>query len=236
MHAIAPFPVVVPLAVAAGLLLLNTVLSARVVQAVTFVAALAEVGLSLALLHVSASGTIVYWFGGWTPRHGLPFGVSFVIDPLGAGAAAFAGLIVAAAVAATRPTIGDAGGLVHALLLTVLAAMTGFCLSGDLFTLFVFLELMAVSAFGLAAYHIENRAGLRGALNLGITNSIGAFLFLIGIALLYARARTLNLAALGRQLVASGQVDRLVVLAFTAILVAFLIKAAVVPFHLWLID
>jgi len=241
---IVPLPVVLPLAGAALILFLNTVLPRRWVQGITLLFVLAEVALSAVLLHRSGSGTIVYWFGGWTPSHGVALGISFTVDPLGAGGAVLAGLIVAAAVATTgstaRSTAGstmeNAQGFVHALLLTLLAAMTGFCLTGDLFNLFVFFELMAVSAFALAALHTTSRAALRAALNFAITNSVGAFLVLIGIALLYSRSGALNLAQIGRALAATGHLDRLTIIAFALLTVGFLIKAAVVPFHLWLVD
>jgi len=67
-----------------------------------------------------------------------------------------------------------------------------------------------------------------------VTNTIGAFLALDGIALLYARTGALNLAQIGRAL--GSNVDGLVVVAFLFVTVGFLVKAAVVPFHLWLAD
>jgi multicomponent Na+:H+ antiporter subunit D len=78
-------------------------------------------------------------------------------------------------------------------------------------------------------------ARCKGALNFAITNSIGAFLVLSGIALLYGHTGALNPAQLGRAL-AEAPVDRLVVVAFVLLLVGFLVKAAVVPFHSWLAD
>jgi multicomponent Na+:H+ antiporter subunit D len=236
MNAVVPLPVVVPLVGAAVILFFNTVLPRRWVQAFTLLVVLAEVGMAAVLLHEARLGTIVYWFGGWTPRHGVALGISFTVDQIGAGGALVAGVVVAAAVATTRWTIDDAHGIVHALLLTLLAAMAGFCLTGDLFDMFVFFELMAVSAFALMAFHSESRAGLRCALNFAVTNSIGAFMVLIGIALLYGRTGALNLAQIGRQLVATGHLDRLTIVAFSVVAVGFLIKAGVVPFHFWLID
>jgi len=236
MNPIAPLPVAIPLATAAVVLFLNSVAPRRVVQALTLAAALAEIGLAAALVHQTRSATTVYWFGGWTPRSGVALGISFTIDQVGAGAALLAGVVTAAAVATTRWTIDDADGIVHALLLTLLAAMAGFCLTGDLFNLFVFFELMAVSAFGLAAYQTGSLSALRSALNFAITNSIGAFLVLIGIAMIYSRTGALNLAQIGRQLAADGQADRLTIIALALLSVGFLIKAAVVPFHFWLVD
>src|SRR5206468_7754172 len=68
------------------------------------------------------------------------------------------------------------------------------------------------------------------------TNSIGGFLVLDGIALLYGRTGALNLAQLGQALAAGGPPDRLVVVAFALLLAGFFVKAAVVPFHFWLPD
>jgi multicomponent Na+:H+ antiporter subunit D len=112
--------------------------------------------------------------------------------------------------------------------------MNGFCFSGDLFTLFVFFELMSVVAFSLTAYKIE-AASIEGGLNFAITNSIGAYLTLWGIALIYGRTGALNLAQLQRVL-AAAPADQLVMMSFFLIASGFLIKAAVVPFHFWLAD
>lgn len=236
MNPLAPLTVAVPLAGAATLLVLNLVLRRWATRAIALAFALGEIGLSAALLHAANQGTVVYWFGGWTPHRSVALGISFTVDPLGAGAAVLSGVVVAAAIFTTSKGFEEAGGLLHALLLTLLAAMAGFSLTGDLFNLFVFFELMAVSAFGVAAYRTESAAALRGALNLGITNSIGAFLVLIGIALLYARTGALNLAQISRNITASGHADGLVVVAFATIVVGLLVKAAIVPFHFWLVD
>jgi multicomponent Na+:H+ antiporter subunit D len=123
----------------------------------------------------------------------------------------------------------------HCLMLVFLAAIVGFCLSGDLFNMFVFYELLSVAAYALAGYRTTDPGSVRGALNFAITNSVGAFLVLSGIALLYGRTGALNLAQLGQAL-ASRPADRLVVVAFLLLMVGFFVKAAVVPFHFWLAD
>jgi multicomponent Na+:H+ antiporter subunit D len=232
---LAPIPVVVPLAGAAVVLFTHAFVPRSVVRVVSGAAVVAEIVLAAILLHEARASTIVYWFGGWTPRAGIALGISFTVDQLGAAAAVLAGIVVAAAMT-TIATLDGGDGIVHALLLTLLAAMAGFCLTGDLFNLFVFFELMAVSAFGLAAYHTRSLPALRGALNFAIANSIGAFLFLVGIALLYGRTGALNLAQIGRYLASHGGLDRLAVVALALIVVGLLVKAAVVPFHFWLVD
>src|SRR5579863_6496198 len=70
----------------------------------------------------------------------------------------------------------------------------------------------------------------------GLRAKIGAFLALIAIALLYGRTGALNLAEIGTQLAAHPAPDRLVTVALALLVVGFLVKAAVVPFHFWLID
>ena len=235
MNNLAPLPVVVPLAAAAFILFMSTVLSRRAVQLLTASCVVGEIGLSGTLLYQARALNIVYWFGGWRPRAGVAFGVSFTIDQIGAGAAVLSGVVVGIALLTVPRTIRTPNGIVHAMLLTLLAAMAGFCLTGDLFNMFVFFELMAVCAFALAAYHNDSAASLRSALNFAITNSVGAFLVLIAIAMLYSRTGALNLAQIGTSL-AGRHADRLVVVALALLLVGFLIKAAVMPFHFWLVD
>jgi multicomponent Na+:H+ antiporter subunit D len=108
-------------------------------------------------------------------------------------------------------------------------------LDGDIFNLFVFFELMSVVAYALTGYKIEEESALEGAINFGVTNSVGALFVLLGIALLYGRAGALNMAEIGRRL-AAHRLDGLVICAFTFIAAGFLVKAALLPFHFWLSD
>ncbi len=128
----------------------------------------------------------------------------------------------------------SSGTVFHALMLGFLGAMCGFCLTGDLFNLFVFFELMSASAFALCGYKNEDPNAQQGALNFAITNTIGAFLVLIGLAMLYSRTGALNMAQIGRAL--GKQSDPLVIFAFVLIFCGFYVKAAVFPFHFWLAD
>src|SRR5436305_12636998 len=82
----------------------------------------------------------------------------------------------------------------NVLMLVFLGAMCGFSLTGDLFNLFVFFELMSAAAFALCGYKVEAPESLQGALNFAVTNTIGAFLVLTGIALLYGKTGALNMA------------------------------------------
>ena len=129
----------------------------------------------------------------------------------------------------------SADGLFHALMLVFLAAMVGFCLTGDLFNLIVFFELMGAVAYALTAYQIEERGPIQGAINFAITNSVAAYAIFIGAALLYARTGALNLAQIGAAL-DGHRADPLVIVAMVLLFVGFLTKAAAVPVHFWSAD
>jgi multicomponent Na+:H+ antiporter subunit D len=101
--------------------------------------------------------------------------------------------------------------------------------------MFVFFELMSAVAYGLAGFKIEDATSVQGALNFGIVNSLGAYLTLMGIGILYAELGALGLPQLSEAM--SGHApDALVVAAFCLICTGFLVKAAMVPFHFWLAD
>jgi len=177
---------------------------------------------------------VVYWFGGWTPRNGTALGIGFVIDHTGAMLVLLASVLMTAALVFSTRYFDTVGTLYHALMMVFLAAIDGFSQTGDLFNLFVFFELMSVAAYVLCGYKSEEPGPLAGALNFAVTNTVGAFLVLTGIALLYGRTGALNMAQIGRAL--DGRADVLVVCAFTFLVCGFLVKAAIVPFHFWLAD
>jgi multicomponent Na+:H+ antiporter subunit D len=235
VDALPALPVAVPLLVAAVLVGLGHMIGRKACDTVALATAVAVAALCAALLARTAGGPVVYWFGGWRPRDGIALGVAFTVDPVGAGLATLAGVLAVAALVYSWRIFEAVSPLYHALMLVFLAAIVGFCLSGDLFNLFVFYELLGVAAYALAGYHTEDPGSLRGALNFAMTNSVGAFLVLAGIALLYGRTGALNLAQLGQAL-AAAPADRLVVVAFLLLMVGFFVKAAVVPFHFWLAD
>jgi multicomponent Na+:H+ antiporter subunit D len=232
---LAALAVAVPLMVAAALLAGTTVVPRRLVDVGAVLAALTSAVLSALVLSDTGDDTVVYWFGGWTPRDGVALGISFAIDGIGAGLALFASVLFVAAFIFSWRYFVVVGPLFHALMLVFLAAMLGFAFTGDLFNLFVFFELLSVAAYALVAYDIEEEGPLQGALNFAITNSIGALFILVGIALLYGRTGALNMAQIGETLAGQGA-DGLVVVSFTLMAVGFFVKAAVVPFHFWLAD
>ncbi|MGH9557660.1 MAG: complex I subunit 5 family protein [Bryobacteraceae bacterium] len=228
-------PVAIPLFTAALLAALTKAISSRVSLLISIAGTFATTGASALLIAKSLDRTIVYWFGGWSAHNGKTLGISFAIDPIGAGLAAFAGLLTFAALVFSAKYFDTAANHFHALILAFLAGMSGFTLTGDMFNLFVFFELMSAAAFALCGHKTEDASSLQGTINFAVTNTIGAYFVLTGIALLYARASALNMAQMGRTL-AQHAPDALVLAAFAFISCGYLIKAAVVPFHFWLAD
>ncbi len=229
-----PLPVALPLLVATLLAAVGRFIPRRVADALAVLTSLAATALCLRLMLDSVDNPIVYWFGGWFPRKGVAVGISFVVEPIGAGLGALTGLLVTAAFVFSVRYFDALGAMFHVLMLVFLAALCGFGLTGDFFNLFVFFELMSASAFALCGYKSEDPSALQGAINFGVINTIGAFLVLTGISLLYGRTGALNLAQMSRGLGAAH--DGLVLAAFTFIVCGFFVKAAVIPFHFWLAD
>ena len=235
MTPLAPLPVALPLLVSAIILALRPVLPRRG-QDLLATATAATVAVVCALLaRQSSSGLIVYWFSGWRPRGGVALGIAFTIDPLGAGLATLAALLATASFVYSSHYFEAVDGLFHTLLLAFLAGISGFCLTGDLFTLFVFFELMGAAAFALTGFKIEETGPVHGALNFAVTNTVGAFMILVGVALVYGRTGALNMAQIGQTL-ANRPADGLVIAAFVLITAGLLVKAAIVPLHFWIAD
>jgi multicomponent Na+:H+ antiporter subunit D len=231
---LAPLPVAIPFLGAALIAAVRRYIGARNSNRIAIATAAVVFVICVALFHRAADGEIVYWFGGWRPRDGVALGIAFTIDRIGASLAALAALLVLCSFLFSSRYFDPAHSLYHVLMLSFLGAMCGFSLTGDLFNLFVFLELMSAAGFALCGYRTEEAGPLQGALNFAITNTVGAFLALSGIGLLYGRTGALNMAQIGHAL--QSRADTLVIVAFLLILCGFFVKAAIVPFHFWLAD
>ena len=232
---IAALPIAVPLIAAAGLTAVRHRTPRWVNDITATAAALGVVTLCALLLSRALTHPFAYWLGGWRPAHGVAIGIALSIDPLGAGLATFAALLVTAALVYSWRYFEDIDGLFHALMLVFLAAMAGFTLTGDLFDLIVFFELMGAVAYALTAYKIEERGPIQGAINFAVSNSVAAYAMFLGVGLLYARTGALNMAQIGAAL-DGHRADPLVIVAMVLLFAGFLTKAAAIPMHFWLAD
>jgi len=228
MNALLVLPVLVPLATAIALLLArgSPALQRRLGVGGAAVHAAAAAAL---LASVWREGVLVSQVGGWP----APFGISFVADLLAAlmvVLAAMTGLAVAVYSLATVDEGREAHGhypILHVLLMGVCGAF----LTGDIFNLYVWFEVLLIASFVLLALGGE-RAQMEGAIKYVALNLVSSALFLTAVGILYGATGTLNMADLAARLDASpGPLATTLAMLF---LVAFGIKAAVFPLFFWL--
>ena len=179
------------------------------------------------------TGPISYALGGWEP----PWGIEYRIDALNA----FVALIVAGIAAVSLPYAllsvereipAQRVPLFYSAFLLCLLGLLGIVQTGDVFNLFVFLEISSLSSYALISMGRERRA-LTAAYQYLIMGTIGATFLLIGIGLIYAETGTLNMLDLNARLPAVLE-HRTVHTAFAFIVVGVALKLALFPLHLWL--
>ncbi|MCC2674824.1 MAG: monovalent cation/H+ antiporter subunit [Ramlibacter sp.] len=172
----------------------------------------------------------VYLPGNWP----VPFGIVLVLDPLAAGMLVLAAAGGVAAVVFSLARWHRASVHFHPLLQLQLAGLNGAFLTGDLFNLFVFFEVLLAASYGLLL-HGGGTSRVRPGLHYIVVNLLASFLFLIGVALLYGVTGTLNMADIAQKLRLVPKEDLGLLHAGAALLaVAFLAKAAFWPLNFWL--
>ncbi len=194
--------------------------------------AVALLGIALMLLGEAAGGPPqVYELGNWP----APFGIVLVLDRLSALMVLLTG-ILAVVVAGYAISSGwdTRGRHFHALLQFQLMGITGAFLTGDIFNLFVFFEVLLIASYGLML-HGGGAARTRAGVQYVVVNLAGSTLFLIAVGIIYGVTGTLNMAdlAVKVQQVAPGD-EALLRAGGLLLLVVFAVKAALVPIHFWL--
>ncbi len=198
-----------------------------------FLAALILVSLSLLSIRlVNLYGTLVYTAGGWE----IPIGIGMVLDGLSSFMLVTVNLVAFLVVVYSINYMEKftAKWKFYTLFLLMLAGMNGVIVTGDMFNLFVFLEIAAVASYALVAFGTE-RHELEAAFKYAIMGTVGSSFILLGIALLYSYTSTLNMADMNSVL-AGKDAGNLVLMISVLFLMGFGLKAALVPFHAWLPD
>ncbi|MCX6679722.1 MAG: monovalent cation/H+ antiporter subunit D family protein [Methanothrix sp.] len=188
--------------------------------------------LSLFILnHVLTVGPIRYWQGGWRP----PWGIEYVIDAMNAYllviviSMVILGLIYSRG--NVRHEIEERKHVIFYTLVQLMAAgLYGITVTGDLFNMFIWLEIASLTAYALIA--VAGGRALRPAYNYVIMGSIGACLYIFGVCWIYSVTGTLNFADM-RLLLPLVYDNRAVQMAFAMIVVGVMIKAYIFPLHLW---
>ncbi len=223
--------VAIPLAMA---ILVSVLPSRRLAWLFTLLSCLCTLGMALLLLDaVVRQGVVVYELGGWAP----PWGIEYRVDGLnalvvllitiaGAAVSLYGKSSVANEIAPPRQ------GRFYACFLLCLAGLCGIALTGDLFNLFVFLEIASLTSYALIAMG-NNKKCLTAAFQYLLMGTLGATFLLIGIGLLFNATGTLNMQELATA-IRLGAYPNSLMSAFVFILVGMLLKSALYPLHLWL--
>jgi multicomponent Na+:H+ antiporter subunit D len=182
---------------------------------------------------VLQNGTIHYWLGGWEP----PWGIEVVVDNLNAYMAVLVSGISLVVCFYSRKSVEKEvpGRFVHfyCIFLLLATGLLGMVVTGDMFNLYVFLEISSITAYALIAIG-EDGAPL-ASFNYVILGTIGASLYLIGVGYLYIMTGSLNMADLGGLLPALYD-SPVIRVAFAFFAVGLGIKIALFPMHMWLPD
>ncbi|MEZ4769200.1 MAG: proton-conducting transporter membrane subunit [Caldilineales bacterium] len=185
---------------------------------------------ALLLAQVWRSGQpVVYQSGGWP----APFGITFVGDMLAAFMVLMCQLVLTLGIAYAMGSKDKVIGYpaFYPLFLTLATGLTGAMLTGDLFNLFVFAELLVFSGTILTASS-DDAYGAEAALKYFYTSLIASASLLLAVGVLYVSFGTLNMADLAARIAANPGMP-LVPVAIAFLLVTFMVKSAVFPFHFW---
>ena len=222
-------PVVLPIA-AAGLMLLLDERRTGLKAVISLATVAVLLATALALVRGTLEGAEVYRVGGWD----APYGIVLVADRLSATMLALTAVLGLCALTFSLARWDRAGPRFHGLFLLLTMGVNGAFLTGDLFNLFVFFEVMLAASYGLVL-HGSGETRIRAGLTYIAVNLIASLFFLIGVSLIYGSAGTLNMADLARRLPAlQGTEAGLVSVGCAVLGIAFLIKCSAWPLGFWL--
>ena len=201
---------------------------------VVLVSLTAALAMMLALVpSVLLEGEVItYWLGNWEPVAGWAIGISLEVDAL----SLFFGLIVTVAVfvsgvySFSYMSRDDSLVNYYTLFLMLSGSVLGLVLSGDLFNIFVMVEIMTFTAVALTAFRNTSEGALEGAMKYLVVGSLGSTALLLGIALLYSQLHTLNLAQMAA-LLPQQAANPVTLAAFGLLFMGFASKAFLFPFQ-----
>jgi multicomponent Na+:H+ antiporter subunit D len=183
-----------------------------------------------------AGTTSRYDVGGWVPVGGIPVGISIVVDGLTVLMLLVVNITGFIAALYSIPYLSQYTDRdkYYTLFLLLIAGLNGVVVSGDLFNLFVFLEITAIAAYALVAFGVGAEE-LEASFKYQVLGGIASLFILLAIAMLYQMTRTLNLADMSRVI---QNMPEKIPLFFISVffLAGFGLKAALIPFHAWLPD
>ncbi len=235
MNPLIPLLVVIPLAGAFLIMILgrfirhlNKILASLVLLLLAIV--------SFYFLFTTGDKISVYKVGGWEAVNSIPIGIYMVVDGFTAIILCIINLIGFLAIFYSISYIAryTSEDYFYALFCLMIAGMNGVVASGDIFNIFVFLEISSISSYALVAFGVEKQE-LEATFKYQVLGGLASFLILFGIGFLYWKTKTLNIADI-RAALSSGSDSRFYLMVEIMLLSGFGIKAAIIPFHAWLPD
>ncbi len=225
-------PIVLPLLTAAVLLLFDE-RKRKLKMAINSISTLGLIAIAITLAGMAsekAPDALVYLIGNWP----APFGIVLVLDRLAALMLVLTSLLGMASLSFALAHWHKASPHFHTIFQLLLMGLNGAFLTGDLFNLFVFFEVMLAASYGLAL-HGSGPARVKAGMHYIAVNLVASSLFLIGVSLIYGVTGTLNMADLAQKISQVAPEDRMLLEAGAAVLgVAFLVKAGMWPLNFWL--
>ncbi len=205
-------------------------ISKRMVKYIPILGMIFNLVIAIALIPRAMKAPIIISLGGFP----VPFGINLMVDTLAAFLVALISLVgLVISIYATHYIKKGATQNYHMLYLLLLVGASGIVLTGDIFNLFVFFEILCISSYALVAYN-GDKPGIEAATKYLIQGTVGSGLILIGIALLYGRFGTLNMAHIAQQIHSTTLLSMFVPLAF--LITGFGVEAAILPLNAWLPD
>jgi multicomponent Na+:H+ antiporter subunit D len=179
---------------------------------------------------------LTYAMGGWSTENGFPIGIFLILDGFSVIMLCVINLIgfIALFYSLSYMSKYTAESNYYALFCLIVAGMNGVVLSGDLFNLFVFLEVSVISSYALVAFGV-GRTELEASFKYQVLGGLASMLILLAIGLVYWKTKTLNIADI-RNVLAGGYSKPYYIFIQVLLIAGFGLKAAIIPFHAWLPD
>jgi multicomponent Na+:H+ antiporter subunit D len=205
-------------------------------KTVTSLVFLFLVGMSIKFIIGGISEPISYKIGGWEPVNGIPIAIYLVLDGLSVFMLCIINLLafLSGFYAISYIKKYTAENNFYALFSLMVAGMNGVVLTGDLFNLFVFLEIAVIASYALVAFGIEKEE-LEASFKYQVLGGLASLLILFGIGLLYWNTKTLNIADIS-VIIKTSAYNKFLIFSQIVLIAGFGLKAAIIPFHAWLPD
>ena len=223
-----PLLTAIPIGTAFIILLIPT----RFIKVIETIVGLSALSLLVLSCMLIGESSFSYYVGKWSP----PFGITLVSDSLSTllliviSVVSFLSLLFAF----SYMNIYTSKRRFYALFMLMVAGMNGVVMTGDIFNMFVFLEIATIASYALVGFGV-NHEELEASFKYAVLGSVSSALILLGIAMSYSSTGSLNMADIAAFISSSG-LNKALLFASALFIMGFGLKAAMVPFHAWLPD